>query len=242
MDKNKGRGKRLTKHFITVLWLFSMGLAGFFAPYFTDNIPFLKVKKLYLEGLETIPPQVVVEEVKRFRNNGLLISEGILLDALNQRLGNAIESVLIKKHFSRDGVELRVLIKEREPFITVVKEKEFVFLDSNGVPFKNPYLLPKEPFLYTYDFELVKRNFSRLKFLVESIGVAMEPREIYITELNTLLYSHDGVRVILPSLFMLEKDTIESLAKVYHNISMTDIKEIEVYNDKTVIMRNGVER
>ncbi|RMH03408.1 MAG: cell division protein FtsQ, partial [Aquificota bacterium] len=139
MERKRGRGKRLAGYLIAVLWLFSMGLAGFFAPYFTDNIPFFKVKRLYLDGLKTIPPQVVADEVSKFRKNGLLIGERVLRDALNQRLGNAVERVQIEKHFSREGVELKVYIKEREPFITVVKDNELMFLDSNGVLFKNPY-------------------------------------------------------------------------------------------------------
>ena len=79
-----------------------MALAGFFIPHFTDNISFFKIRVLQVEGLETIPPHVVAEEVKKLKNNWLFINKYVLLKNINTSTGNAVKDIEITRS-SRNG-------------------------------------------------------------------------------------------------------------------------------------------
>ncbi len=234
--KRIGRRGKWLGYILSALWLFSMGLFGFFIPYFTDNLDFFKVKALHIEGLETIPPEVVVDEVRKFKNNWLFINTTTLLKNLNTKTGNSINSVRIDRVFTNRGVELNIYIQERKPFIAIVKDDTMYFLDKNGTLFQSPYIKTTKPIAYTYDIEFVKKNFTNLKMLIDSIGNDLT--EVYITNISTIAYTSGGLRINMPPLFLLDHQTVENLIKVFkaYNIDMR-IKELDLNMEGLVIMK-----
>lgn len=233
------RGRRGTAigYVLSFLWLFAMALAGFFVPHFTDNINFFKIKKLYVEGLETIPPAVVVEEIKRFKNNWLFINKQGLMSNINKATGNAVKDLRIHRIFGRDGVSLSIYVQERKPFITAIKDNDVIFYDSEGTPFTSPYAQPVN-IIYTQDIELINKNFNKIKNLIESLGNNI--REAYATDLNMIVYTKEGIRLTLPSPFLLNTTSIKnalSAYKTYNNDMWA--REIEVDTEGIVIVRGS---
>ncbi|QID34035.1 cell division protein FtsQ/DivIB [Pampinifervens florentissimum] len=237
MKKDGRRGKWLG-YILSVLWLFSMGLSGFFFPYFTDNIEFFKIKALHIEGLKTIPSEIVVDEIKKFKNNWLFIDSTTLLKNLNSRTGNSVSSVKIDRVFSSRGVELKIFIEERKPIITVIKDDIVYFFDKNGTVFQSQYMKVAKPLVYTHDIELIKKNFSKLDMLIELTGGNLG--EIYITNLNTVAYTEDGLKITMPPIFLLDKRVVEKLTNVFkvYNIDM-NTKELDLNMEGLVIIRGG---
>ncbi|MCS7171021.1 MAG: hypothetical protein NZ851_01760 [Aquificaceae bacterium] len=238
--KEGRRGKWLT-YTISIIWLFSMALAGFFIPYFTDNIPFFKVKALHIEGLETIPPDVIAEEVGKLKNNWLFINEGILLKNINKVTGNSIHSVEVKRSFGSKGVELRIRIKERKPIFTVLHENNLIFFDEDGNRFLSDYRQITNPIVYTHQIELITNDFENMKNIIDTLGKDL--REAYITNLNTIIYTKEGVKITLPPLFLLNRELIQNVARIhmYYNIGL-DVKEMEISMEGLVIIRGGKEK
>lgn len=235
--KEGRRGKWLS-YFLLVLWLFSMALAGFFVPHFTDNIPFFKIKVLRIEGAETIPPQLIVEEVKKLKNNWLFINESALLKNINNNTGNAVKSIDIKRIFSSNGVELKIIIKERKPLFYVISNGFKVFFDEDGIMFQSPYVNTSNPLVHTHDIKLIKENFENIKDLISLLNKDL--KEVYITTLATITYLKGGVRIILPPPFLLDEGLLERVAKLLkdYNIDMY-AKELEISEDGLVIIRGG---
>lgn len=223
---------------MSVVWFLSMAMAGFFTPYFTDNIPFFKVKALHLQGLETIPPEVVAQEVSKLKNNWLFISEGVLLKNLNQATGNAVSSLDLSRSFRKGGVELIVSLQERRPFFSLVKDGELLFFDERGVPFSSPYLQAVEPLIYAHDTELVKQNFHKIKSLLDTMGREVE--EIYLTEISTVVYTKDRVKIVLPPPILLQEELLRKIAKLRKNYNLVlNVKEMEVSTEGLIIVRHG---
>lgn len=234
--KKTGRQGKWLGYFLFVLWLFSMGLSGFFIPYFTDNIDFFKIKTLHIEGLETIPPEVVVDEITKFKNNWLFINSTVLLKNLNNKTKNSVKNAKIERIFSKKGVELRVFIEERKPIATVIKDDVVYFFDKDGDIFQSEYIKVVKPLVYTHDLELVSKDFNNLKALIEIVGHHLE--ELYATNLNTIAYTNYGLKIIMPPVFLLDKQILENVVdalKVY-NIDM-NAKELDVNIQGLVIIR-----
>ncbi|MFN3599447.1 MAG: cell division protein FtsQ/DivIB [Aquificaceae bacterium] len=223
------------KYLISILWLFSMALAGYFVPYFTDNISFFKIKRLHIEGLETIPPQVISEEIKNLKNNWLFINKIILLKNLNNRTNNAIKDIDIERIFTKNGVELKVKAQERSPLFCVISDNDKFFFDEDGIPFQSPYINVNVLPIYGKGIDIVAKNFNKIKNL---IGIVKEEtRDIYITELNTIIYLKDGTKLVLPPPFLLDENVLYYLEKVKtYNINMR-AKEVEISNRDIIIIR-----
>ena len=51
LTMKEGRRGKWLSHFLLALWFSSMALAGFFLPYFTDNISFFKIKALHIDAV-----------------------------------------------------------------------------------------------------------------------------------------------------------------------------------------------
>lgn len=238
--KEGRRGKWLS-YILTTLWLFSMGLAGFFVPYFTDNISFFKIKSLHVEGLETIPPEVVAEEVRKLKNNWLFINESILHRNLNKVTGNSVASVDINRNFANNGVKMDVIIKERKPLFGVVMDDKMFLFDENGVEFNSPYIQTVPYIVYTHDMEFISDNFQNLKSLIVATGQSIG--EIYVTKLNTIVYTKEGVKLTLPPVFLLEENLIKNIVKISkdYNIHM-QVKEMEINTEGLVIIRSRKEK
>lgn len=236
-----GKGGKLFRFLLAIIWLFSMALGGFFAPYFVDNIDFFKIKALHVEGLETIPPQVVVEEVGSFKNNWLFINERSLLKELNSRTGEAVKEVKIERVFSSRGVELRMTIKERKPLFVVFDGEKRYFFDEEGVAFSSPYLKVSGPIVYAQDVRLVKENFQTMKRLLDSIGPVVE--DIYLTRLGTIVYTKQGLKISLPPLFLLEDRLVRRVAQIIkeYNIPM-DAEEVELSSENIAVIKLRKER
>ncbi len=231
----KGRWGKELNFTLTVLWLFSMALAGFFAPYFTDNIPLFKVKAVHVEGLRSIPLHIIIEEIRNLKNNWLFINKRILLENINKNTGNAVEDIEIDRVFASSGVELRINIKERTPFVSVIHGDRKVFFDEKGVVFNSPFINVAEPIVYTFDIDYIQRNFSKVRGLVVHLK---EIKEVYITDISTIAYLKSGVRLILPPLTLLDESLLEKLKRVIgnYNIDM-QVKELEINTDGLIIAR-----
>ncbi|RMH80462.1 MAG: hypothetical protein D6674_04350 [Acidobacteria bacterium] len=235
--KNKKKKGRFVEYALAILWLFSAGLGGFFVPHFTDSIPFFKVKRVYVEGTETIPPALIAEEISRLKNNWIFINSGILFSNINKKTGNAVKNVKLERIFTREGVELRVKIEERKPFVTVIRDGDVIFFDRDGFSFQSPYTDQTEPLFYTHDLELIKENFDSVKYIMEVIGRVEHISEAYVTNINTLIYTKEGLKIVLPSLVSLEKEDVNRILKVY-NIGM-GVREIDLSNHGFAIIRGG---
>ena len=212
------------------------GYFWFFFPYFTDNVEFFKIKALHVEGLETIPPEVVVDEIMRFKNNWLFINDTILLKNLNSKTGNAISMVKIDRVFSIEGVKLKIFIEERKPIFTVIKDDTVYFFDKNGVLFQSEYMKVVKPLVYTHDIELVMKNFNKLTMLINSLE--KELREIYITDLNTIAYTQEDIKIVMPPIFLLNEQLVRNLIDTFkaYNINMS-VKELDLSIEGLVIIR-----
>ncbi len=234
--KKGGRRGKLLGYILSALWFFSMALSGFFFPYFTDNIDFFKIKALHIEGLETIPSEVVVDEIKKFKNNWLFINNPNLLKNLNSRTGNAVSSVKIDRIFSSSGVELKIFIEERRPIVTVIKDDVVYFFDKEGTAFQSQYMKIVKPLVYTHDIELIKRSFNNLSMLINSIGKGLG--EVYVTNLNTVVYTGEGLKITMPPIFLLNKQVVENMVNTFkvYNIDM-NTKELDLNMEGLVIIR-----
>lgn len=235
----KGREKKWLKVAIYILWLFSMALGGFFVPYFINNISFFRIKTLHIEGLETIPPDVVVEEVGNLKNNWLLINSRVLMKNLNKATGNSVSEVKISRSFSSEGVDLKVNIRERKPIFMVVEDDKISFFDENGIKFHSPYIKAARTVIHTHRIDIVSENFENIKNIVKSIDEDI--REIYITKLGTTIYTNKGLKIMLPPPFLLNEKLIHSVTKIYadYNIIGIEVKEIEMNMEGLVVVRGG---
>lgn len=238
----RGRERKLLNSVIYILWLFSMALAGFFVPYLINNISFFRIKTLHIEGLETIPPHVVVEEVKNLKNNWLFINSGILMKNLNKTTGNSISKIQIIRAFSSEGVELRVRVTERKPMFMVVEDDKAYFFDENGVQFYSPYINTANPIVYAHRADLIANNFENIKSIIKSMHADI--REMYITNLETIIYTKKGLKITLPSPFLLNENIIRNLVKIYadYNIIGVEMKEIEMNTEGFVVIKGEKKR
>ncbi|MDW8096225.1 MAG: hypothetical protein RMI51_05430 [Aquificaceae bacterium] len=239
--KKHVKKKRWFGYAISALWISSMAIAGFFTPYFIDNISFFKIRALHIEGLENIPSEVIVEEVRKLKNNWLFINRAILLKNINDVTNNSVSNLELSKNFSSGGVELKLKIEERKPIFTAIKDDEVVFFDKSGTRFYSPYIPHTNLIVYTHEIELINKNFENLKNLVDIIGDDL--KEVYITNLATIAYTEDGVKITLPPLFLLNRNLVENVAiiRMGYNINL-NIKEMEINTEGVVIIRGGEER
>lgn len=237
--EGKSTGSKYTgvSYVLAMVWISSMALAGFFLPVLVDTLPYFKVKTIEVEGNTTIPTYVFSTAVGELKNNWLFINEGRLLDVLNTLTGNSVEDVKIDRVFHKDGVFLRLHVKERTPFITVFEGEKTVFFDDKGVPFFSKYIPEKKPYIYTHNVKLVKDNFSVLKNLLEVCGNHLFLKDIYLSDVSTFVYTTDDTKVLLPPLEQMDNDVLKRLERIY-NISMK-AKEIDLTTQGMAIIKGG---
>ena len=239
LTMKEGRRGKWLSHFLLALWFSSMALAGFFLPYFTDNISFFKIKALHIDGLESIPPQVIVEEVKKLKNNWLFINKNILMSNINKNTGNAVKDIEITRIFSKNGVELKLSVKERKPVFSVINNEVKIFFDEDGVMFQSPYINYHTPTIYTYSVELINKNFAIMKDLIKLLDSSGTLTDVYATELSTIAYFKGGTKLILPPLFLIDGGLLKHVAKLLKDYNIDMYKEIEISKEGLVIIRGG---
>ncbi|MFN3976686.1 MAG: cell division protein FtsQ/DivIB [Aquificaceae bacterium] len=233
----KGRRGKWLSYLIVMLWFSSMALAGFFIPYFIDSISFFKIRVLQVEGLETIPPHVVAEEVKKLKNNWLFINKYVLLKNINMSTGNAVKDVDITRKFSTGGVDLKITIKERKPVFSVINNNSKIFFDEDGKMFQSPYINYSIPLIYTYDIELINKNFNTVKSLINLLNSHNALMDMYITEINTIAYLTNGTKLILPPLLLIDQNMLKIVSKLLKDYNISIYKELEIGADGLIIMR-----
>ncbi len=235
----KGRRGKWLSYLIVVLWFSSMALAGFFIPYFIDNISFFKIRVLQVEGLETIPPHVVAEEVKKLKNNWLFINKYVLLKNINMSTGNAVKDVDITRKFSTKGVDLKITIKERKPVFSVINNNSKIFFDEDGKMFQSPYINYSIPLIYTYDIELINKNFNTVKSLINLLNSHNALMDMYITEISAVAYLTNGTKLVLPPPILINKSMLKIVSKLLKDYNISIYKELEIGADGLIIMRGG---
>ncbi|MGB9873916.1 MAG: cell division protein FtsQ/DivIB [Hydrogenobacter sp.] len=222
---------------MAVIWISSMALAGFFLPVFVDTLPYFKVKAIEVEGNTTIPTYVFSQAVGELKNNWLFITENTLLEKLNYLTDNSVEDVKVDRVFQKDGVILRLHVKDRTPFLMVFDGEKKVFFDDKGVPFFSKYIPEKKPYIYTHSVKLVKDNFPMLKKLLEVCKSYLPVKDIYLSDVNTLVYTTNNIKVLLPPLEQMDYTALKRLERIY-NISM-EAKEIDLTTQGMAIIKGG---
>jgi cell division protein FtsQ len=236
--KKAGRRHAVIGYILVAAWIFSMALAGFFMPVLMDTLPYFRVKAIQVEGNRVIPAYVFSKAALELKNNWLFITEGRLLALLNVLTGNSVEEVKIDRTFQKDGVVLKVRVKERVPFLTVIEGEKAIFFDEKGVPFFNKYFTPQKPYVYAPSMDPVKENFSTVKKLMDVCKRHLSHVDsIYISELNTLIYMSNGSKILLPVLQQIGDATLRRLDSIY-NISM-EAKEINLTTEGMAIIKGG---
>lgn len=226
-----GRERRNLSYMLTLVWISSMALAGFFMPTFIDSLQYFKVKGIEVRGSVNIPNYVFAYAVGEFKNNWLFIKEKKLLSVLNALTDNSIEDVKIERVFGKDGVVLVMHVEERKPFLTVFLSKGSVFFDEKGVPFGSKFHEIKQPYVYTNDVDLIKKEFDKLKFMIDTFK---DIDRFYVTETSTVIYTKGGRKILLPFLAQLDIKTLERLKRIYN----MDAREIDLTSERMAIVRD----
>ncbi len=236
--KKAGRRHAVIGYILVAAWIFSMALAGFFMPVLMDTLPYFRVKAIQVEGNRVIPAYVFSKAALELKNNWLFITEGRLLALLNVLTGNSVEEVKIDRTFQKDGVVLKVRVKERVPFLTVVEGEKMIFFDRKGVPFFYKYFTPQRPYIYSQSVDLVKENFSILKSLVDICKEHLwHVDNIYLSESDTVIYGNNHTRILLPAIEQISDTTLKRLSSIY-NISM-EAKEIDLTTEGIAVIKGG---
>lgn len=233
--KKAGRRHAGIGYVLAFVWISSMALGGFFMPVLIDTLPYFKIKAIQVEGNVAIPTYVFSKAVGELKNNWLFVSEKRLLTVLNALTGNSVEEVKIDRYFQTEGVILKIRVKERKPFLTVIEDKKILFFDDKGVPFLSQYYAPQKPYIYANQ-NLIKNYFSALKKLVD-ICKSSQVNSIYLTDMNTLIYTTNGSKILLPPLQQIDDVALKRFESIY-NISM-EAKEIDLTTEGMAIIKGG---
>ncbi len=236
-EKNRGKKYNKISYTLAIIWISSMALAGFFLPVFLDTLPYFKVKAIEVEGNNTIPTYVFSQAAGELKNNWLFITENNLLEKLNYLTNNSVEDIKVDRVFQKDGVILKLSVKERKPFLMVFEGEKKIFFDEKGVPFFSKYIPEKKPYIYTHSVKLVKDNFPKLKNLVEVCENHIPLKDIYLSDLGTFVYTTDGTKLLLPPLEQIDQDVLDRLERIY-NISM-EAKEIDLTTQGMAVIKGG---
>ncbi|MCC6063040.1 MAG: hypothetical protein LM570_00670 [Thermocrinis sp.] len=206
---------------LALVWLIAMALAGFFFPGFLTALPTFKIKEIHIYGTNSIPPSAISSSVYQVsKNNWLFLDSKRLLAIANELTNNSLESVKIERIPSLDGARVNVHVQERIPIAYVVHENSLMMIDKHGELFYNPAMESKLPTIYTFSFEYVKKHYTNLNNLVESIkNMGFSINEVYVTDRNTIIYVSGG-RMVLPQLGQISPLVLDRMKKIYNKIGM----------------------
>jgi cell division protein FtsQ len=204
---------------LALVWLIAMALAGFFFPGFLTSLPTFRIKEIHIYGANSIPPSAISSSVYQVsKNNWLFLDSKRLLAKANELTNNSVESVKIKRIPSLDGARVNVYVQERVPIAYVVHDNSFMMIDKQGELFYNPAIENKLPIIYTFSFDYVKKHYTNLNNLVESIkDMGFSINEVYVTDMNTIIYASGG-RIILPPLSQISPLVLDRTKKIYNKI------------------------
>lgn len=204
---------------LALVWLIAMALAGFFFPGFLTSLPTFRIKEIHIYGANSIPPSAISSSVYQVsKNNWLFLDSKKLLAKANELTNNSLESVRIERMPSLDGARVNVYVQERVPIAYVVHDNSFMMIDKQGELFYNPAIENKLPIIYTFSFDYVKKHYTNLNNLVESIkDMGFSINEVYVTDMNTIIYASGG-RIILPPLSQISPLVLDRTKKIYNKI------------------------
>ena len=212
---------------LALVWLIAMALAGFFFPGFLTAFPTFRIKEIHIYGANSIPPSAISSSVYQVsKNNWLFLDSKRLLAKANELTNNSLESVKIERIPSLDGARVNVYVQERVPIAYVVHNNSLMMIDKHGELFYNPAMESKLPTIYTFSFDYVKKNYTNLNSLVESIkDIGFSINEVYVTDRNTIIYISSGIyisggRIVLPPLSQISPSVLDRMKKIYNKIGM----------------------
>ncbi len=204
---------------LALVWLISMALAGFFFPGFLTSLPVFKIKEIHIYGANSISPSAISSSVYQVsKNNWLFLDSKRLLAKANELTNNSLESVKIERIPYLDGARVNVYVQERVPIAYVVHDNILMMIDGQGELFYNPAIENKLPTIYTFSFDYVKKHYTNLNDLVESIkDMGLSVNEVYVTDRNTIIYVSGG-RMVLPPLSQISPLVLDRIKKIYNKI------------------------
>ncbi len=233
----KGEGKSkwvaVFEVVLSVMWLVSMGLAGFFLPGFLTAVPVFEIKEVYVYGLRSVPADAVSLGIyQASKNNWLFLNDKKLLVKINELAENSVESMKVEKSFSLDGVRVSLYVKEREPIAYVVHDGEVMMMDEGGELFYNSAAERELPTIYTFSLDYLKTHNTNLIGLLRVVG---EIKEVYVAKHNTTIYT-SSMKVILPPLSKLSPLVLDRIKTVYSNIRENHL-EIFIPSERMVVVK-----
>jgi cell division protein FtsQ len=183
------------------------------------SLPTFRIKEIHIYGANSIPPSAISSSVYQVsKNNWLFLDSKKLLAKANELTNNSLESVRIERMPSLDGARVNVYVQERVPIAYVVHDNSFMMIDKQGELFYNPAIENKLPIIYTFSFDYVKKHYTNLNNLVESIkDMGFSINEVYVTDMNTIIYASGG-RIILPPLSQISPLVLDRTKKIYNKI------------------------
>ncbi len=204
---------------LTLVWLIAMALAGFFFPSFLTSLPVFKIKEIQIYGTNSIPPSAISSSVYQVsKNNWLFLDSKRLLTKANELTNNSLESIKIERIPSLDGARVNVYVQERIPIAYVVHDNSIMMIDRQGELFYNPAIENKLPTIYTFSFDYIKKHYTNLNNLVESIKyTGFSIKEVYVTNRNTIIYISGG-RIVLPPLSQISPLVFDRIKKIHNKI------------------------
>lgn len=209
---------------LALVWLIAMALAGFFFPGFLTSLPTFRIKEIHIYGVNSISPSTISSSVYQVsKNNWLFLDSKRLLAKANELTNNSLESIKIERIPSLDGARVNVYVQERVPIAYVVHDNSFMMIDKQGELFYNPAVENKLPTIYTFSFDYLKKHYTNLNSLVESIkDLGLSISEVYVTDRNTIIYISGG-RIVLPPLSQISPLILDRMKKIYNKIGMGKI-------------------
>ncbi len=211
----KGKGKELTSYLAVFFWVSLVAFASFFIPSFLTYLPFFKLKEIKVDGNTYIDFSLIKPVVEDLSYNILKLNEDDIEKALNDRLGNSVERVILKKSYTSEGLVLELRIKERKPVARLKTGSGYVFVDRKGEIFVPPrgFEKIKVPLVVSDSPERLKENFGRIyRYILSS---AMPIKKVVLKGDRTIV---EGVskRVILPPAENISDKVFSRLNLIYN--------------------------
>lgn len=213
-----------------------MALAGFFFPGFLTSLPVFKIKEIQIYGTNSIPPSAISSSVYQVsKNNWLFLDSKRLLAKANELTNNSLKDIKIERMPSLDGARVNVYVQERVPIAYVVHDNILMMIDGQGELFYNPAIENKLPTIYTFSFDYIKKHYTNLNNLVESIkDMGLSVNEVYVTDRNTIIYASGG-RMVLPLLSQISPLVLDRMKKIYNKIGMEKMDVLITSENMAVI-------
>jgi cell division protein FtsQ len=221
---------------LALVWLSTMALAGFFFPGFLTSLPVFKIKEIQIYGTNNVPPSVISSSVYQVsKNNWLFLDSKRLLAKANELTNNSLKDIKIERIPSLDGARVNVYVQERVPIAYVVHDKILMMIDRQGELFYNPAIENKLPTIYTFSFDYIKKHYTNLNNLVESIkDIGLSINEVYVTDRNTIIYISGG-RMVLPPLDQISPLVLDRMKKIYNKLGTGKVDVLITSENMAVI-------